>query len=455
MSHLKRVLHLRTVVSTSAGLAFAAINFLALTQVAAGLAGDTAWLAILLAGAVTLLAAATFSELNARLPSAAGIRLWTKRGLTDRFSLFFTLLYTTTILAVIAADSFVLGMVMRAAVPAVPAFLWIVLFLTLSWWANLRGVKMAGLLEDYTTFALLGSVIIVALVGLSHGGFHLHHPLAVGAVAGQLPMAVAVGIFVFVGFEWVTPLAEEVTDSRMMTPGMFVSLGAIALAFGLFILAMTNLLPPKVWQHSVIPQLLVGQAAMGQVGYWWMFAVTAVTAITTFNGAFVSASRLLYALAREHSLPPSLGRLNQRFVPNVALTALLLISLGLAAIIFLTRWYNLLIDAGAALESAMYAVAALALIGLRRKHPAPPGFRVPGGSVLLILTAVIFGFLSISSALQAGGLPHPQVPWTLIFLVAMAGLTLLYLHYLLPRFRPKERVRRRPGASLPPGEGGS
>lgn len=453
MSHLKRVLHLRTVVSTSAGLAFAAINFLALVQVAAGLTGDTAWLAIVLAGAVTLLAAATFSELNARLPSAAGIRLWTKRGLTDGFSLFFTLFYTTTIFAVIAADAYVLGRMFLAAIPGVPPFLWIVLFLTLAWWTNLRGVKMAGILEDFTTFALLASVIIVALVGLAHGGFHLHHPLAIGAVAGQLPTAVAVGIFVFAGFEWVTPLAEEVTDSRMMTPGMFLALGAIVLAFGLFILAMTNLLPAAAWQHSPIPQLLVGQAAMGKVGYWWMFAVTAVTALTTFNGAFVSASRLIYALAREHSLPPSLGRLNPRFVPNIAITALFLISLVLAAIVFLTRWYTLLIDVGASLEAAMWAVAALAVIGLRRKHPAGQGFRVPGGSVLLVLAAVIFGALALMSAWQAGGLPHPAVPWTLVFLVALAALTLAYLRWGLPLFRPKERARRRPGAAVPPGEG--
>ena len=71
---LQRVLHFRTIVSTSTGLAYAAISLLACVQVATYMAGDSAWIALLIAGALALLAAFCFSEFNALYPSAAAIR---------------------------------------------------------------------------------------------------------------------------------------------------------------------------------------------------------------------------------------------------------------------------------------------------------------------------------------------------------------------------------------------
>ena len=55
---LKRGIGLRTVVSTSAGLTFASSTFLVVVQIACYLAGDSAWIAITIAGLLCLLAAA-------------------------------------------------------------------------------------------------------------------------------------------------------------------------------------------------------------------------------------------------------------------------------------------------------------------------------------------------------------------------------------------------------------
>ncbi len=69
---LRRVLPFRSVVSTSTGLAYAAISLLACVQLAAFLAGDSAWIALLIAGVLAVLAA-----LVAHLVNAGGPRiLW-------------------------------------------------------------------------------------------------------------------------------------------------------------------------------------------------------------------------------------------------------------------------------------------------------------------------------------------------------------------------------------------
>src|SRR5947209_9284512 len=57
---LRRVLKFRSIVSTSTGLAYAAVSLLGCIQLAYYLAGDSGWVAILLAGLLALLAAFCF-----------------------------------------------------------------------------------------------------------------------------------------------------------------------------------------------------------------------------------------------------------------------------------------------------------------------------------------------------------------------------------------------------------
>src|SRR5437660_7102338 len=106
---LRRVLKFRTVVSTSTGLAFAAISFLGCVQLASLLGGDSGWIAILIAALLAVLAALCFSELNALYPTAAAIRQYMNTAFNENFSLTITFGYMLTIIAVIAADSYIVG----------------------------------------------------------------------------------------------------------------------------------------------------------------------------------------------------------------------------------------------------------------------------------------------------------------------------------------------------------
>src|SRR5260370_26244904 len=84
---LRRVLPFRTVVSTSTGLAYAAISLVSCIQLAAYMAGDSAWIALLVAGALALFAALCFSELNGLSPSAAALRPYLTPAFHERTSL--------------------------------------------------------------------------------------------------------------------------------------------------------------------------------------------------------------------------------------------------------------------------------------------------------------------------------------------------------------------------------
>jgi amino acid transporter len=446
VAELRRVLPLRTAVSTSAGLASAAVNFLACVEVATYAGGRSGWLAILVAGLLIILSAANFSELNGIYPSAAAIRVWIRRGWNDEASMVGSLVYMATVVFVIAADAFVLAHMFQALVPAVPGLVWIVALLGVVAWANLRGVKVAGWIQDLNALVLLGSLAAIAVLALVH-------PVPPGAWAGVFHLgggwvqAVALGVFIFVGFEWVTPLAEEFRDARVIPTGMFLALGVVAVAFGLFTLALQVALPPTALRHTFVPQLLLGMKALGPLGYWWMGVVTLTTVMTTFNGGLVSASRFLYAAARERLVPQALARLNAFWVPEAAIVTLFVASLGLALAVWASGQYLLLVNTGAAVESFMYALVAWLVLSLRSREPdRRRTFRVAGEPVWGWVTIAVFVVLGLGSAFTGTGLPG-AVPWPLVFLAVLTTAAIAYVRRVVPRLKAAREGRGATSAS--------
>ena len=434
---LRRVLRFRTIVSTSTGLAYAAISLLACVQVATYMAGDSAWIALLIAGALALLAALCFSELNALYPSAAAIRQYLRAAFNEKTSLTISFAYVLTIVAVIAADSYVVGSAVSFVFPQTPAILWILLILALAAGANLFGIRIAGLLQDITTYGLLVSLAIISLLALSRHGFTLHQPLAGLGNPGNLLNAVAVGVFVFSAFEWVTPLSEEMTDTRLIPRGMFIALGLLFISYALFTLAATNLVGIRALKDSPVPQMLLGRATMGQAGVIWMLVATLLTGVMTFNGGFATASRFLYAAAREATLPPIFVRLSiARAVPWVTVLALAISSAVVAVVIDITREFTILILIGAVLEALIYAAAGLCVIQLRRRQPdSPRSFRIPLGWTIPLLTIIIFTLLGIAAAVPPN--PLPLLITGIIFIVSF-----FYVQTVVPRLKAAEEARR-------------
>jgi len=453
---------LRTVVSTSTGLAFAALEYLAAAGLVAYVAGDSAWIPIGVAGLLALLAWGFFGELNGMFPTAAAIRLYMKRSMDDRAALTITFTYMTTIVLVIAADAFIVGSALAHAFgePAWVSGLWIVGLLGLAVLSNLRGVRVAGGVQDLATYVVLAATLVVGVTALARNHHGLRFPLDPihGRSTGDLIEAVALGVFLYSAFEWVTTSAEEVRRPHHIHRGMLISIGILFVVCSLVTVAMSHVLS----HHQLIsayPQLDLGSAAMGQAGLWLMAGVTAVTALNTFNGGFITASRFVYGTAREGSLPRQLALLNDRAVPWVPVLALGVLSLVVALVVAVTGSWQVLVAVGAALEAMIYAVAAFCTLRLRARaphHERP--FRLRGAPVLAVVGLVVFSLLAVVASVSVNSKLNP-VP--LIIIVCCGALSASYVLGVLPRVRSAEEARRaaaprrrpaRPPAG-PPGPG--
>ena len=239
---LKRSIGLPTVISTSAGLTFASSTFLVVVQVACYLAGDAAWIAILIAGGLCALAAAAFSELNGMWPSVNGIRLYLHRAFGEKVSLVVALTYMSGVTLVVGTEAYVLSHVLSAALPAVKPPWWIFGMLTLATLFNFRGLKIAGTFQNVVTYSVVASIVTMSVLALAHAHFSAPQPLHTGG-AGPVFQAVGVAIFLFVGFEWVTPLADEVKSAKAIPVGMFVAVILLVLVYALISTAMFAGLP--------------------------------------------------------------------------------------------------------------------------------------------------------------------------------------------------------------------
>ena len=234
---LRRSIGTATATATSAGLAFAAIDYLGVVSVLAYAPGATAIPAIFIGGVIVLLVSGIFSELNGLYPSAAGIRLYLGRTVGDRTALAVTFTYMTTVVLVIAADAFLIGAAVRHVLrePAALAYVWIAVLLGMATAANLRGVRLAGWVQTVVTYTVLTGTAGLSVVALFHVGGAFPHPFDLfgkGTFSGI--QAVAFALFLYAAFEWVTTTAEEARTPPVITRALFIAPVLIWLVSSLF-----------------------------------------------------------------------------------------------------------------------------------------------------------------------------------------------------------------------------
>lgn len=398
--------------------------------------GDTAWIAILIGGALCFLAAACFSELNGQLPTAAGIRLYFSRAFNDQVSLVVSLLYMLiVVVGVVGVESYIISRVLNEAIPSIPPYVWIVGMLLLVTVMNLRGIKMAGVFQDVVTYSLIAVIVCIGVFALYKTGFKLNAPLSPGGAEGLIS-AVAFGVFLFVGFEWVTPLVEEVTQVKQIYKGMMIALGILSVVYAIFTTAMTAVVPKEALLATPAPQLLFARTILGDFGATLMIVVILATSMKTFNAGIISVSRFMYASAREHVLPAVFSKISTRyFTPWVSIITLFFIGLMAAGLTLLTNNYQVLVGLAAATESIVYTMAGLAVISLRRREPEKERpYLIKGGYLVPAATALVFTLLAV--AVLATDLT------ALLYMAGAFVVVLVYVQTAVPRLKKKHEARK-------------
>jgi len=253
-----------------------------------------------------------------------------------------------------------------------------------------------------------------------------------GGVTGFI-QGVAYSVYLFIGFEWVTPLAEETTDIKVLPRAMPIAVVLLTVSYAIWTTVMVTFSPMKVLAASPTPHLIFGEALAGPTGLIVVGVISALATFTSFNAGMMGNSRLVYGMAREGTLPKALSKIHLTyFSPWAALTFMFIIELILALLLTLTRSFSIAILMAAAIECVIYFLVAIVIIKLRRTKPdAERPYRAPGGLVLPVITAGVFALLALAVFFP----PSPVLVGP-VFAAALA-LSFLYARFAVPWIRAR------------------
>jgi APA family basic amino acid/polyamine antiporter len=194
---------------------------------------------------------------------------------------------------------------------------------------NYRGIKPSGVFQDVMTFGLLATFAIFTVLGFARGDGANMAPLFPRPGAGGIFLSIFLVLqivpYYMTGFESVAKGSEEARvgfDPRNFTKAIYAALFA-GLAFYVIIIAVVTYVYP--WQQIVSGHVRTevaferafGSHAIAQLILFGAF----LSLLKIFNGNFVAATRMIYAIGRRNLVHPALGRVHPTSAtPVVAIT---------------------------------------------------------------------------------------------------------------------------------------
>lgn len=347
----------------------------ALLGVVAGEAGLHTPVAFVLAAGLAAFSALSFGELSARFPRSAGEAVYVREGLgwpgLD-VAVGLAVALAGTVSAATIANGFAgyLGVFVDWPRPVVLAGLAALLGAVAAWGIRQSAWIAAGM----TLLEVGGLLLVIAVAHDAWGTLPARWPELVPApdvaVWGGIASATFLAFYAFLGFEDMVNVAEEVVDvQRRMPQAIALTLGLTLLLYAALAVTCVLAVPPEVLAASEAPLALVYAHATGSAPA----ALGLVSIVAMVNGGLVQvilASRVLYGLADQGSLPTWIGRVSARTRTPVratwavaAVVAALSVAFPLATLARATSFVTL----------AVFTLVNASLWRIKRRAPAAPG----------------------------------------------------------------------------------
>lgn len=336
MAELQRTLSLPLVVLYGLGVTIGA-GIYVLLGVTTDRAGIHAPVSFIMAAIVMSFSAASYAELSSRFPVSAGEAAYVRAGFQSVI-LATTVGFLVIVSGVVSSSAISLGSTgyIREFIDVPATWLVVIIVIMLGFiaaWGIMESVLLASL---FTVFEVGALLIIVALGIVDNPSLITEIPRifpTVGDITAWTAIASAglLSFFAFIGFEDMVNLAEEVKHPEKTLPwAIFLTLGFGTLIY-FMVTAVTVLSVP-------LDELAASEAPLsyvfGHISGASPVVITVIAIVATLNGVIIQiimASRVLYGLAKQGSVPAIFGSVNQRTrTPLLATAAITVIVLILA-----------------------------------------------------------------------------------------------------------------------------
>ncbi len=388
----EKKLGLRNVVSVSVGLVIATSCLVSLGQ-GAGTIGVMFIPAMIIACLFNMISMASMSELNALMPNTTGgLAQYTLASLgpvPTLVSMVGGYILCNVLSAGVEASIFAYAM--GQIIPLPISNFWYTFIVTVVLLiANLQGVDMFAKVQDLVAYLLLGSMLIMGIIGiLGMGtGTKVVQPYYTTTKLTDIIPMIGVAFWLFIGAEYAIPISKDVKNARRNVPlGMFIALGIMCVVQSIMIFGFHNYTTWQDLMNSPAPHLLYGMNLLGTPGKVWMTLVAALAVISTQNSSVQGLANICQGMAKMNMMPQWFAKTNKK---NVAYVGVWFVSILILICGYISNdsseLISFLILVGSVFWMVSYIFAHIDVLVLRKRLPkAPRNFKVPFGPLLPLI----------------------------------------------------------------------
>jgi APA family basic amino acid/polyamine antiporter len=279
---------------------------------------------------------------------------------------------------------------------------------------NFRGVRQGGWVSTVITVLVIGSILVIILLGLTTSDGSLANVQQVassyppeGDGLGIVGLMFAAMLSAFWGYEgWLNIgfIGEEVRNPQRNIPlslmiGIAIVISVyLAINFTyLYVMPMDEMLDVAANENSIAAVAVV-EKFLGSGGVLFISILICVTTLGCTNTTILTAARVHYAVARDRLFFPSIAQIHPRFhTPGNAL----LVQAVWAGLLVFSGSFDQLTDMLIFASFIFYGAIAFGVFVLRRKEPdTPRPYRAFGYPVVPAIFVIFCACLVVVTCFQ-------------------------------------------------------
>jgi basic amino acid/polyamine antiporter, APA family len=202
---------------------------------------------------------------------------------------------------------------------------------------NYRGIRLSATFQNWTTFGTLALFLVFVTAGVTRGSTANFPPLFTHTPFISILLVLQIVPYYMTGYESVTKAAEE-ANPQFRAQGFSRAIYAAILVGAVFyivVIAAVGFVAP--WHMLTGAPFMTAVAFEHAVGSRWIVSIILSAALLSlfkvFNGNFVAASRLLFAMGRRGLVDARLASVHPRNQTPAA--AVIWVGIATAACMFL------------------------------------------------------------------------------------------------------------------------
>jgi amino acid transporter len=243
---------------------------------------------------------------------------------------------------------------------------------------NVRGIKMVGRVSTVLEIFIFLPIVAMTAIGLAHWKHNPFVPLVPPhrPVFQVFGVGLALGLWLYSGYEQLSTVAEEVENPRRNYPLALALVVPMSMAT-YFLPTFASLAALNNWQDWHAGYFSTAASLIG--GPWlggWMTMAAMLANVALLNSTVLASTRMPFAMAQDGFLTPTLTKTHRRFgTPAVSI----LVSGGIYALLAVHSLTQL-ITVYVWLRIATTVMTVLAAWRLRKAKPEMTRpFVIPGG----------------------------------------------------------------------------